>query len=286
MTSPTPHSRSGTPRRSTTTAPSCSSPTNGAAARSRCASRSIPRCGAATRCSTSRARATAAICTSAATSRCRRGRPRRENCVAHNGSLVPVPGRDIMAQAFYQGGATVFDFTDSANIKEIAYFDRGPIDAKQPGHRRLLVGLLLQRVPLRLGDCARPRHLPADAERVSLAERNRRREAGDARGLRRVERSERAVPAALRLAGQLRRRARVSGSARARQGAAAGTHRRAQRRDEGRRGRERGDAARGLTKLDGLAADLAKDAATAMGINAARMRAAASTIQKRDAELK
>jgi hypothetical protein len=52
-----------------------------------------------------------------------------ENCVAHNGSIVPVPGRDIMAQAFYQGGATVFDFTDSARIKEIAYFDRGPIDA-------------------------------------------------------------------------------------------------------------------------------------------------------------
>jgi len=52
-----------------------------------------------------------------------------ENCVAHNGSLVPVPGRDIMAQAFYQGGATVFDFTDSANIREIAFFDRGPIDA-------------------------------------------------------------------------------------------------------------------------------------------------------------
>ncbi|MFN7980055.1 MAG: hypothetical protein U0P30_18120 [Vicinamibacterales bacterium] len=53
-----------------------------------------------------------------------------ENCVAHNGSLVPVPGRDIMVQAWYQGGISVFDFTDSANAKEIAYFDRGPIDAK------------------------------------------------------------------------------------------------------------------------------------------------------------
>jgi hypothetical protein len=51
----------------------------------------------------------------------------RENCVAHNGSLVPVPGRDIMAQAWYQGGLSVFDFTDSANPKEIAYFDRGPV---------------------------------------------------------------------------------------------------------------------------------------------------------------
>jgi hypothetical protein len=50
-----------------------------------------------------------------------------ENCVAHNGSLVPVPGRDIKVQAWYQGGVSVFDFTDPANPFEIAYFDRGPI---------------------------------------------------------------------------------------------------------------------------------------------------------------
>ena len=54
----------------------------------------------------------------------------QENCVAHNGSLVPVPGRDIMVQAWYQGGVSVFDFTDSATPVEIAFFDRGPIDAK------------------------------------------------------------------------------------------------------------------------------------------------------------
>ncbi|WP_285712501.1 DUF305 domain-containing protein [Erythrobacter oryzae] len=54
-----------------------------------------------------------------------------ENCVAHNGSIIPVPGRDLFAQAWYQGGLSVMDFTDSANPKEIAYFDRGPIDAKQ-----------------------------------------------------------------------------------------------------------------------------------------------------------
>ena len=52
----------------------------------------------------------------------------KENCVAHNGSLIPVPGRDIMVQAWYQGGLSIFDFTDSANPKEIAYFDRGPVD--------------------------------------------------------------------------------------------------------------------------------------------------------------
>ncbi len=54
-----------------------------------------------------------------------------ENCVAHNGSLVPVPGRDIMVQAWYQGGISVFDFTDSANPVEIAFFDRGPINAER-----------------------------------------------------------------------------------------------------------------------------------------------------------
>jgi hypothetical protein len=54
-----------------------------------------------------------------------------ENCVAHNGSLIPVPGRDIMAQAWYQGGLSVFDFTDPAHVKEIAYFDRGPLDAQR-----------------------------------------------------------------------------------------------------------------------------------------------------------
>jgi hypothetical protein len=55
----------------------------------------------------------------------------QENCVAHNGSLIPVPGRDIMVQAWYQGGLSMFDFTDSAHPVEIAFFDRGPVDAKQ-----------------------------------------------------------------------------------------------------------------------------------------------------------
>ncbi len=54
----------------------------------------------------------------------------QENCVAHNGSIIPVPGRDIFVQAWYQGGISVVDFSDSANPVEIAYFDRGPIDEK------------------------------------------------------------------------------------------------------------------------------------------------------------
>ncbi len=54
----------------------------------------------------------------------------KENCVAHNGSAVPVPGRDIFVQAWYQGGISLIDFTNSSNPYEIGYFDRGPLDAK------------------------------------------------------------------------------------------------------------------------------------------------------------
>jgi hypothetical protein len=55
-----------------------------------------------------------------------------ENCVAHNGSLVPVPGRDLFVQGWYQGGISVMDFTDSANPREVAFFDRGPVDEDEP----------------------------------------------------------------------------------------------------------------------------------------------------------
>jgi hypothetical protein len=58
-----------------------------------------------------------------------------ENCVAHNGSLIPVKGKDIMVQAWYQGGVSVYDFTDSKHPKEIAWFDRGPLSAE-----RLILG--------------------------------------------------------------------------------------------------------------------------------------------------
>jgi len=50
-----------------------------------------------------------------------------ENCVAHNGSLIPVPGRDLKVQAWYQGGISIMDFTDAEHPTEIAYFDRGPM---------------------------------------------------------------------------------------------------------------------------------------------------------------
>jgi hypothetical protein len=55
-----------------------------------------------------------------------------ENCVAHNGSLIPIPGRDVMVQSWYQGGISVFDWTDPAHPKEIAFFDRGPVDSTKP----------------------------------------------------------------------------------------------------------------------------------------------------------
>src|SRR5690606_271704 len=54
-----------------------------------------------------------------------------ENCVAHNGSLIPIPDREVLVQGWYQGGISVFDWTDVANPKEIAFFDRGPLDAER-----------------------------------------------------------------------------------------------------------------------------------------------------------
>ena len=54
-----------------------------------------------------------------------------ENCVAHNGTLIPIPGRDVMVQSWYQGGISVLDWTDASHPVEIAYFDRGPMDSTQ-----------------------------------------------------------------------------------------------------------------------------------------------------------
>jgi len=56
-----------------------------------------------------------------------------ENCVAHNGSLIPIPGRDIMVQSWYQGGISIFDWTDPSNPVELAFHDRGPSDANTMG---------------------------------------------------------------------------------------------------------------------------------------------------------
>jgi hypothetical protein len=55
----------------------------------------------------------------------------QENCVAHNGSLIPIPGRDVMVQGFYQGGITLFDWSDPAHAREIGFYDRGPLDGSR-----------------------------------------------------------------------------------------------------------------------------------------------------------
>ena len=68
-----------------------------------------------------------------------------ENCVAHNGNLIPVKGRDMMVQSWYQGGISIIDWTNPRNIKELAWFDRGPLDETGLDPGRLLVGVLLQR---------------------------------------------------------------------------------------------------------------------------------------------
>ena len=122
-----------------------------------------------------------------------------ENCVAHNGSIVPVPGRDIFVQAWYQGGLSVIDFTDSTKPTEIAYFDRGPISDKADGPRRLLVHLLVQRPDLRHRDRPRPGRAGALAQRASDRQRDRRREAGQ---------SGRHLQSAAAVSGQLARCAR------------------------------------------------------------------------------
>ena len=58
----------------------------------------------------------------------------QENCVAHNGSMIPIPGRDVMGQSWYQGGVSVFEWTDAAHPREIAFFDRGPVDSTRMGN--------------------------------------------------------------------------------------------------------------------------------------------------------
>ncbi len=76
----------------------------------------------------------------------------QENCVAHNGSLVPVPGRDIMVQAWYQGGISIFDFTDSVEAGRDRVLRPRPDGCEAPDDGRLLVGVLVRRLHLWHGD--------------------------------------------------------------------------------------------------------------------------------------
>ena len=135
-----------------------------------------------------------------------------ENCVAHNGSLIPIPGRDVMVQAWYQGGISVFDWTDAAHPQEIAFFDRGPVDSTRMASGGSWSAYWYNGVIVS-SEIARGLDIfELDAERVHLAERDRRGEVGAPRL------PEHAGSAEVRLARQLRSRARVRRSARAVEG--------------------------------------------------------------------
>ena len=90
----------------------------------------------------------------------------QENCVAHNGNVIPVPGRDILVQSWYQGGVSVIDWTDGSKVEGARLVRPRPVDATPARARRLLVVLLLQRVHLRQRDPARLRRVQGDGQRV------------------------------------------------------------------------------------------------------------------------
>ena len=258
-TSPT-----GTRRRSTTTAPRSSSPTSGAAARARAAApRDLPTWGAD-------------AIFDIVDKKLQFGgyykmpaaQTEQENCVAHNGSLIPVPGRDIMVQGWYQGGLSVFDFTDSANPVEIAFFDRGPIDAKQlitggfwstywyNGHiygAEIARGIDIFRLT---------------AERIPVAERDRRGDPG-AHAPSSTRSSSRGSPG--RRPSSSRARISISST---RSKSAAGRARQRPSRARIDRGDRAVDPARAdLDQLDSLAGQLEKDASAATGRDAMRIGA-------------
>ena len=96
----------------------------------------------------------------------------KENCVAHNGSLIPIPGRDVMIQAWYQGGISVFDWTDAEHPEGDRLLRPRPdrFDAVQ--HGRIVVGVLVQRPDRQLRDRARSRRGRAHAD-ASTSRRTR-----------------------------------------------------------------------------------------------------------------
>jgi hypothetical protein len=209
-----------------------------------------------------------------------------ENCVAHNGGLVPVPGRDIMSQAFYQGGATVFDFTDPAHIKEIAYFDRGPIDANQ-----LIIGgywsVYYYNGYLYGSEIARGLDIfqltPSEylsQNEIDAAKLATREGCGAPGDLNLQCQPHYVWPASFVVArAYLDQLTRSKTLTQDRADALSA----AMKAVEDANGSARGAA---KSKLDSLTAELAKDATTAPANDAARIRACVSTIQKHSAELK
>jgi hypothetical protein len=207
----------------------------------------------------------------------------QENCVAHNGSIIPVPGRDIMVQGWYQGGVSVFDFTDSAHPVEIAFFDRGPLDAAQLiiggywstyWYNGYIYGTEIARGfdIFRLMPSSQLSQNEIDAAMtVRIEEFNAQRQ------------TKLTWPATSVVArAYLDQLGRNSAILPAR---ASAVREALNRVDSLRTGRER-DAAARLDRLDALATQLESDAAAANGRNADRMRALAATLRGRAAALR
>jgi hypothetical protein len=206
-----------------------------------------------------------------------------ENCVAHNGSLIPVPGRDIMVQAWYQGGLSVFDFTDSSKPTEIAYFDRGPIDAKQM-HSGGFWSTYWYNGSIYGSELTRG----IDVFKLKPSEFLSQNEIDAATLVRNEELNTQeqkkitwpaATPVALAYVDQLTRsKAIASDRAKALKNAL-------DKADSVRSAQDRGAAA-AVEQLNSLAAELEKDAAAAGGRDGARMKALSETLKGRAAKLK
>jgi hypothetical protein len=207
----------------------------------------------------------------------------QENCVAHNGSLIPVPGRDIMVQAWYQGGLSVFDFTDAAKPVEIAFFDRGPVDAKQ-----LVLGgywsTYWYNGAIYASEIARGidvfRLKPSDyltQNEIDAASLVRTEELNTQQQTKVVWPASSVV--ALAYVDQLTR-AKAIAPERAR-AVKTGLDR-----ADSLRSPQDASAAAALDQLDALAAQLDRDAATAAAADAARLHALASTLKGRAARLR
>jgi hypothetical protein len=207
----------------------------------------------------------------------------QENCVAHNGSLIPVPGRDIMVQGWYQGGVSVFDFTDSAKPVEIAFFDRGPIDAKQ-----LVTGGYWSAYWFNGNIYASEIARGVDVFRLTPTEHMSQNEIDAAAQVRSEEVNTQMqtrvtwTPSTAVARAYVDQLARSNGLPADRVRTLRSTLERA---DSVRTGKEK-NAGAILDELDAAAAQLEKDAAGASGRDAARLKALAATIKERSGRLR
>jgi hypothetical protein len=201
-----------------------------------------------------------------------------ENCVAHNGSIIPVPGRDIMVQGWYQGGLSVFDFTDSANPVEIAFFDRGPLSATQ-----LITGGFWSTYwyngHIYGAEIARG----VDIFRLTPSEYLSQNEIDAATQVRMTVFNAQQQPRIIYPATFVVARAYVDQLARSN---ALPSDRLAAIRSAIDRGDRRSPPRADLDQLDALAGQLEKDADAAVGHDAMRLRALASTLKERVARLR